>query len=273
MGFLENIKNSIYSPEFYKSIPAKFLGSAFKYFFLLGLLVTLITTASLIKPLIIDLSGQIESISKETINGYPQNLEVYIKDGQASINQQEPYFIALPEKDSSTDFHNLIVIDTETPFSITQFNEYKTATWLTKDSLFYRSEQNQVRGFELKNMDDLTVNKELLNSLYNQFSPYIKFIGPIILFLAFLGIYIVFSFRLIQLLFIALIVFLISKLIKKNLTYGISYKMSMFAITLGVLVELLISLTSRWTNFHGFPFMFTILALAVIFTNYFSKKE
>lgn len=268
MKFFQTIKNSIYSPQFYSQISQKSFGKSVGYFLLLVLILTAIKSLTLIGPLIFELPNQLQTVIKETVNCYPEDLEIKISSGQVTTNVQEPYFIDSCEIESEAN-QPLLVIDTNTPFSKTQLDQYKTVAWLTKDSIVYKKSNLETRSYSLTEIKDFKLNKTSVDSLSSMISPWLKFAGPALMFLAFIGIYLSYDFKLIYLLALAAVIWLLAKIFKKTLPYGQSYKLGLHAITLPFLVELVINFTSKWTNFSGFPFMFTLIALGVIFFNYF----
>lgn len=264
MNFLRTIGSSIHSPEFYSSVTKKSFKQSIGYFLLLALLLTIIHLITLINPLLIEAPKAISEFATQIINCFPKDLEVKITNGQVSINALQPYFVSSCEK---TNNQTLLVIDTETPFSSAKFEDYKTAVWVTKDSFIYKANNNETRSYSLTKIKDFKLNKDVLNSYFNMASPYLKFVGPVLLLLTFISIYLSYDFRLIHLLIIALLVWVLSKIFKLNINYVASYKIGLYAITLGLIVELIVSLTSVWTHFYGFPFMVTILTLAVVLVN------
>lgn len=273
MGFIETVRDSIYSPQFYKEILQRSFGKALGYFLLLVLLLTLLQTIFSAPFLLTTFQAEVQKMIETGVNKYPADLTVTIKKGQVSTNVQEPYFLAVPEDDNNDrkmeDINNLIVIDTKTPFSISQFDQYKTAAWVTKDSVFYRSGANnsEVKVFALNQIDDLTINKEQVQMWAEKITPWVRYLGPTLLVLAFIGLYVIYMFRLSYLLFLSLVVWVLSKMFKSNITFGQAYKMNLYAVTLALLVELAVDRTTLWTGFHGFPFMFTIITLVVLFVN------
>lgn len=268
MRFFQTIKNSIYSPEFYSQISQKSFGKSVGYFLLLVLMLTAIKSLTLIGPLIFELPGQLQTMIKEGVNCYPEDLEIKISSGQVTTNVKNPYFIDSCEMAQDNN-QPLLVIDTSTSFSKTQLDQYEATVWLTKDSIVYKKSDLETRSYSLTEIKDFKLNKDSLNSLSDMISPWLKFLGPALMFLAFIGIYLSYDFKLIYLLALAAVIWLLAKLFKKTLPYGQSYKLGLYAITLGLIVELLVSLTSRLTGFSGFPFMFTVITLGIVFINYF----
>lgn len=287
-NFLQTVKNSIYSPEFYKRIlkapPERDLSSSaykntpkepfkkgFLYFLLLSLVLTTVHVSTFTLSLLINVPKEIQKFTSEVIDCYPKDLEIKIKNGVATTSANQPY--KLPSCPALAGNEGKIVIDTATPFSPEKFKEYNAALWITKDSAVYQKDQNETRSYSFSQIKDFTLNKLVITSFYNSFSPWIKFVGPILLLLSFLGIYLLFNFKLIYLFFFAAIVWLISRLFKHDLTYNQSYKVGLYAITLGLILELALNITHRWTNFNGFPFMFTFVSLAVVVVNLFLSHE
>ncbi len=271
MKFLKNILNSIYSPSFYAGIPQKSFGSALGYFLLLVFILIIAKMAILAPTLLFDIPKNIKTLADSVVNAYPAELEVKIQNGQVTTNVEEPYFIALPkgEGNQSNTITNFVVIDTKTPFSAAAFNNYQTIAWLSKDTLFTKSDRNgEIKTLDLTKFPNYTINKNSLVSLENSFSPWLKFVGPVALIGSLLGLYLVYSGRLIYLLVLALIIWLIAKIFKRALTYGQSYKIGLYAMTLALLIDLGIS----FLPWKGFSFMFTIITLGVIIANMFLVK-
>lgn len=269
MNFFRTIQDSVYSQKFYSTLLKKSFKQSIGYFLLLVLLLTVIRTIFLINPLLIEAPIQIQKFAQDTINCFPKDLEIKITTGQAGINASEPYFIVSCEGSSS---QNIAVIDTKTPFSTEKFNEYKVAAWVTKDLIVYKSNNLETRSYSFAKIKDFKLNREVLNSYQKMFQPYLKFIGPILLLLSFFGLFLALDFRLLHLLLLSSIIWLLGKLLKKSLGYGQSYKVGLHAITLGLIVELVISLTKPWTHLSGFPFMVSILTLGVVTVNLFLPK-
>lgn len=269
MNFLKTIRNSIYSPQFYSTVLTKSFKSSLGYFLLLILFLTIIRIIFLIKPLLLDTPVQLMGFLQEMVYCYPKDLEVKITNGAVSINAEEPYLISSCEGGVY-----LAVIDTKTPFSPKKFDEYgKVAVWVTQNEIVYKKSNVETRTYSLAQVKDFKLNQQVLNSFYQKFSPYLKFVGPILLILSFLGIYLSYNLRLIQLFVVAALILVFGKIFKQNLGFWQSYKLGLYAITLGLIVDLVVNLTGRWTGIYGFPFMVTILTLAVVLLNLILPKK
>lgn len=274
MNFFQTIGKSIYSPAFYSKIPQKPFGSVLGYYLLLCLLLTFI---QLVKPTwdyikSEDKNG--EKFAKQVADVYPSALEITLKNGNVLTNVKEPYFITPPtwdDNETSEDHPtNLIVINTKTPFSVSQFTSYDTAVWIMKDAVIAKSDDSaEMKTYSLAEVPDMTINKTMVQSLIDKFSPWLKFAplaGLGFLLIALIAYY---SWRLLYLLVLALIILLLTKLIRKPLPYAESYKVGLFAMTLGLIVDLLL----KWKQVVGFPFQFTLITLAVILVNLLASKK
>lgn len=263
MNFFKNIVRSVYSPEFYQTVVKNSFGKALGYFLLFTLVISVIQILWA-TPGILKFPGEISKFVDEAYKSYPGDLELSVKSGQVTVNVEEPYFI----KDDKG--INVLVIDTKTPYSATQFEKYATAVWVTKDSIFYvDSNSNGVKTQSLTQFPDTTINRDTISMLIEKVKPYIQYVVPAAIVGGLLLFYSLYSGRLLYLLFLALLVWIVMKVMKKNLTYGQSYKVSMHAVTLAFVVDLI----STLVGWGGFPFLFTLLSLGVVIVNFRTVKK
>ena len=272
MNFFQTILDSIYSPKFYSTILQKSFKQAIGYFLLLSLLLSSIHLIILINPILIETPKRLTGFIADVIDCYPKDLEIKITNGQTSTNMAEPFVISscksLNEKGQS-----IVVIDTTTPYSAAKFDAYKTDAWVTKDTIFYKKNNYEISSYSLNQVKDFKLNKDTLNSYSNNISHWYKFIGPVLLLLSFAGIYLSYDLRLIHLLFLSALIFVLGKIFKQDIAYGQSYKVGLHVLTLGLIVELLVGFTNRFTGFYGFPFMVTFVTLGVVIVNFFLPKR
>lgn len=278
MSFFKTIKSSVYDPEFYSKIRDKSLSSILKYFFLLILLLAVLNTLILSYELTVKIPGEVKNFIVQTINAFPSDLEVEIDKGQVTTNTGEPFFIPFPhfEQDlNSQDLNNILVIDTKTAFSSTQFNQYKTLFWLTKDSLFYQNREFDTRSIDLSKVDNVKIDRNFIQNLITKIYPWLNIIGPILIFAVLLGLFIGFSFKLIYFLILAVLIFFLSSIFKWGLNYTTSYKTAIYASTLSLFVDFILFNTGLYTGFYGFPFLFTLTSLCVATVNLqnYDKKD
>lgn len=270
MGFLKTILSSIYNPTFYQTIKNKSLGSALKYFFLLILLLVFINTLILSYALGIKIPEEIRNFISQTISSIPPDSEVTIDEGQVSTNVAQPFFIPFPRSDNESkadSYNNILIIDTKTPFSAAQFGQYKTLFWLTKDSLFYQNREFDTRSIDLSKAENITINRLFLENLIGKANPWLGIIGPVLLILVFVGMFLGFTFNLVYFLFLAVLVFFLSSIFKWGLNYKASYKTTIYASTPAFFVDLILFNTGLYTGFFGFPFLFSLIALCITTIN------
>ena len=270
MSFFKDIKSAIYSPDFYTKINKRSLGTSLKYFFGLVLLLTLINVLMMSYELAVKIPGEIRSFISQATGSIPEDLTVVIDKGRVTTNTQEPLFIPFPELNNEIgqdSLNNILVIDTKTPYSSTQFNQYKTLFWLTNDSLFYQNREFDQRSIDLSKSDNFTVNRNLIADWVSKINPWLNALGPILIFLVFIGLFIGFSFNLIYFMFLAVLIFFLSSIFKWGLSYSSSYKTAIYCSTLSFFIDLILFNTGIYTGFFGFPFLFTLTGLCIATVN------
>src|SRR5439155_6304582 len=119
---------------------------------------------------------------------------------------------------------NLIVIDTKHPFTVEQFESYETIAWLTADSIVVRGNRTSaIQTYPLTQVGDFTLDRTTVNGWLNAVNPYVGLIAPIVGVLALVGIYLAYLVRLLYLFVLALLVWLLLRLVGVNRSYGESY--------------------------------------------------
>jgi hypothetical protein len=272
MNFLNKIHRSVYSPEFYSKIAKQSFGSALSYFLILSLLLTIITAAFPIFSFLTGGRNEIQTFANQIKNIYPSELEIKVKNGNVTTNVEEPYFIPIPSDDKSASAEgNLAVIDTKTPFSAKQFNEYRTFVWVTKDTLIMKADEDsaQLRSFDLSEVSDVTLNKNSVNTFIAKFTPWLNLVYPVVVILILIGVFMLYASRLVYLLLLSVLIMLLLKLIKRPLKYADAYKTGLYAMTLGLLIETAVNLL----RLQSFPFMLSFITLAVVYFNFQSAKK
>ncbi len=284
MNFFKTIPDAIYSPSFYREAVKKPFSSALKYFVLLVLLLSVIQAAGKGKFFFGSLPQTIGNFVQSVQDVYPPDLVIEIKDGKAKVNQPEPYFLPIPNSArkifKQSGVNNIIVVDTATPFSIAQFEKYKTVIWLMKDKI--ATIENEGKG-EVKLSDlsqvqqDITLNRTMVDNLFSKLSPYIDTIikigGPI-LFVLFIGVlFMGNAFNLLYLLLFAVVIYIIGKIVKFPLTYGEAYVAGMYAMTLALIVVAAFSVLGGFLPVSMPKYLFSALAAIVAAVNLTAAKK
>lgn len=262
MNFLNDLKSSLYNPFFYASLRARTLGSSFKYFFFLVVILAFVIAfvwGSQLSPLF---AG--ENL-KKLVDYYPSELTLAIKGGVISTNVAEPYIIQDGGKFSKENSHaNMVVIDTKNAFSRELFKQYDTSVWVGRDFVVSSKNQDRTEISDVSRMPDFDLNRgRLLNWVdivgrYHWLLSLGLFAG---LFSAFLGLFI---FQLLWLALMALFILLLSKLMKISLSYKGSFQVAIHAATVPLI---LLAFFMVGGISEPFLFFFSLILLIIAFVN------
>lgn len=246
MEFFKNIIKSAYSPDYYNELSQKPFSYSFKYFAVFALLVALIMGSAMTVVFVPKLNNFLDKILSNTFSAFPQGFEVNIKNGQASANVQQPYFIKMPEAVKLIDdpelnlakkTENMIVIDTENKFDLEKYSSYKTLSVLNKDTFSFIDKNGSVSVNSLKDSPDFTINKEQVLSNIEQIKPFFKFLYPFGFIALFIfSLFVVFS-TLIYMFFGALFVMLAGIIKGVKIKYWKAYQLGLHLITAVIVLE------------------------------------
>lgn len=271
MDFFKTLKSSVYDPQFYRNISKRGLSSSIGYFLLVALLLTIVNGLLLANDLLVTAPRELAKGITDAVNAYPANLVVEINNGKVSTNAEEPLFVPFPEGGTEIDgknINNFVVVDTKTAYSSAQFEQYKTLVWVTEDTIFYQdSNEFSQRSIDLSEVNNFKLDRETINYWVEVINPYLKFVGPTLLAVVVLGMFIGFSFNLVYFLFLAILIFFLSSIFKWGLKYGDSYKTAIHSSTLAFFIDLAIFNSGFYTGFFGFPLLFTLISLCVATIN------
>jgi hypothetical protein len=278
MNIFIQIKNSIYNKDYYQNtIFNESLKTSIKYLAKLCLLIALagLIIFSFSMP---NIAKEIKNFVSAVAQGYPQDLIISLNKGEVSTNKEEPFFMAVPEnifkkEDKTSDLYkeNLIVIDTKNNYSLEKFNEYSTFFLLAKKELITIKGNGGIEALPLSKYKDIEINKsyviETEGVIINKYLPLINiFVFPLVFFALFIGSFIG---SLIVSFWYALLVLMISKIKKIDLSYRKSYQYALHAITL-------ISILGLFTKFV--PVLNNILLksfiiMVIIFLNFHHQEK
>jgi len=258
MNIFVKIKNTIYNPSYYSEVISKPFSYSLKYLLVFALLFGLVfTIVASFKafPVI----GNLVANAPKIAEFFPQELTITIKDGKASTNVQEPYYIKLPEvmnNDKQKSVENILVIDTKNKFDLQTFFSYKTTILLTSDSLVSLDSNGKVSIAPISSIKEFVLNRGTIVDIVEKIRPAMPVIG----FFVALGIFFVgfmsVVLKMVYLLFGALLIWVVAKIKGLNIGYKGSYKVGMQLITAPVIIVSLLSLIS-----FGFMFLFSILLI------------
>ncbi len=266
MKIIKEIRDSIYSKTYYQFvISKKDFKSSLSYLYKLVLIISIITTIAFIVK-IPSISTYFKNTISKIVNDYPEDLLINFKDGVASINKPEPYEIPLPndliskQSDESGKIENLIVVNTKESFSTNTFLEYSTFALITKTDLVMVKDRNSLQITPLSKIGNAEITKDFLiktESKILKILPYLYFVIPLgLLLLSFIGILIGTAF---MLLMYALVVWIIAKVKKVDLSYKKSYQVGIHIATSLVIIEIFTILIGI-----NYPPIYKIIIFAII---------
>lgn len=276
--FFQNVIKSCTSWQFYQTLlKTRFLFSL-KYFLLLIFLVSLVFSTQVSIVLVGGTNYLIKKGAADVKKFFPDQLEFSLKNGQVLTNLPQPFFLpfsafpsqSISSRDLGQNKKNLLVIDTKTPFSLEKFQSYSTVLWITGASVAYQEPHKDTTSIlPLKETPDFTINKQtVISYLNNVILPSLRKFLPFLV----AGIYLL-SFvgnlwsSFLSVAFLALVVFLLTKISKHNLSYAKSLQLTIHANTLPLLIS---TLASLFFLRFPMPFWHSLLTLIILF--YFLNK-
>ena len=169
--------------------------------------------------------------------------EITIRDGQASIREQQPHFIDTGDKDL------VAVVDTrenKQKDALDYLKDVSTGAVLTRDSVVTKS-QGQIRIIPLKGIPDLVVNSRNLRAFLDEYLPTVTRIFILVVLLYFLIV------KPLQALIFALLPHVVARSYSTALTYGEAIKLSAVAMVPPVTLDLFLDLSGI-----GIPMAFIV---------------
>lgn len=251
MNFFKKIKASFYNPVFYSGQKTTKAGTAFWYFIRLIALVILLETVvmSIIVIPVVRTATSDESLNS-LVSYFPKELKITIKDGHASTNVTEPYSVPMidfasstvkiPTKASTSTIENILVIDTNSSGAIERFAEYKTLALLTKDFLITKKDDRSsaLSVQPLSGVPNMIVDRQFVVDSIDKFKPLIGWIIPIIIAGFFLGmLFVNIVANIITNAVFSLVVLIIEKIKKTNISYGEIFKLGFYGLTGPIIIS------------------------------------
>jgi hypothetical protein len=273
-----SLKNSFYNPAFYKVVPSFPFGKVMGYLLLvstLGYLVFLGQGAWFLYQN----REQIEEGIDKAISSYPEDLELTFTDGKLSSNVQEPYFF--PEEgiqkffegkedinvDSDTPKY-LMVVDTKTPFTSEQFENYNTIVWMSGDTAYVEDKNRGLQAIPYQKDFNQVINKETVIEFGTKLLEKIKvpliIAGSVALVVVDFGL---FLFYAVYLLLASLLYFFFSQVAGKKREYVACYRIAVYAFTPALALSLLIQVIGLFVPLQMPPFLFTGILLLTVLIN------
>jgi len=265
--FLYVFRNSFIKPDYYLEVLKVGFSFSLKYFLFLFFCLSFITVVSFSSLMFAKAQPYMAKLKTEVINLYPDELELTIKDGTLATNVAEPYFIPLkpelfPQEIADglkkQPIYNIIVIDAQA--NPADLKQYQTFILLTKNSLAYLQNRNEIRIQSLEEVKDFSLDKTKFSQAWQKAAPFIDWLIPGLIFLSliFVPVFTIVS-KLIYLCLFSLITLIIFKLFKlKKLKFVKAWQINLHAITLPTIVIALFQVLRAEIKI---PFFSTIILL------------
>lgn len=274
MNIFIEIKDSVYNPTYYQSVISdRSFRSSMKYLAKVILLISLVMTLIFIVSIPI-FSKTIKEGITSGIASYPDDLVLSIKGGTASINKPEPYMMRLPQawidsqSTKSPKIENFVTINTKDPFNSNTFYSYNSLVLITKNEIVNRKDSNgSIQITPLSKVSNIDITKVFLLGKQTQLLkilPILYVVLPILLYIvSFIGIFIGTMF---MVLIYALVILIVAKIKKLDLSYKKSYQVGMHLVTLLLFIGLL-------STFIGFPNSFLLKIILIGLLAYANFNE
>lgn len=236
----------------------------------MALVVTIYLSVSVLPKI----SDFFKNISPTVLNYFPDELEIVIKDGLASTNVSEPYFLEIPfdvpeniemKPDArSYGIENLLVIDTRSDeATLEEFKSYNTLVLLNRKTLMHYDE-NQVVIQSLAVIPNFKLDKEVISSLLAKVVPYFRLVKPLFIIFVFGGYFsFVFFGRMLYLLFATLLIWIIAKVKKVDIGYKKAYQLGLHLLTASILYQIIFGLILNISK-SSLLFIGLIIILAIV---------
>ena len=266
--FIHVLKKTFTSPLYYKEILKAPFSFSLKFFIFYFFLFSIISTLFISINFLSKTQSYIRNLPAMLIEAYPEELEVKVRNGEVSTNVKEPYKMSVKEvekvfeenKDNvlgakEEDLENILVIDTSG--SMEDFEKYKTAVLITKKNIMYVNDQGRYETFPLSEVGDVTINRSMVETFVGSLAPFLNLVFPGLVLFVFIGAFIFIPLgKMTYLLFFALVLWIIAKLMKYVLSFGKAYQMGLHLV---VITTTLFGLLSLIKVNITFPFLQTIL--------------
>jgi hypothetical protein len=265
VNFVRMVANSIWSPRTYAEIANVPLGRALRYFYVLALLLTVIRLV----PFIVGGLVLLPVVTTGLADVYPPDLEMRVTKGVVTTNMSEPYFIPMPDYVALADGpRNIVVIDTKTPPSLDQLDEFQAAAWVHSDAVYVRGEvAGELVPIPIDEDADLVIDRRTFEAYVADAQPWMLVLGGVGLAGALVALYASFMLRLLYMLAAALLILGMSRFLRFRWSYADSYKAGLFAMTAAFFVDLAVDVAGVVSPIAGFSNMFTLVTVATVTLN------
>ena len=234
---------SFFSRELYRDVALNWKGVGFAY------LLLLLAVCSVPRIIMIQ-KGLSHFIDKEAPPFVEQVPRITITNGEASIDQPQPYYIKDPDSNDV-----LAIIDTTGEIQSLEGTE--AVVLLTKTKLIHRQSEMEYRTYDLSKVQEFALDKERIMGWLNTAKKFLVLaLYPFVLLGAFI-------FRIIQALIYGAIGLLFASWCKVELSYAALLRLAVVAVTPCIIVRTVFELAAVHLPWAGLWFF--LLAMGYLF--------
>lgn len=214
---------AFFSRALYRDVARNWKGTAFGYLLLLLALCWIPATVSLHW-------GFAEFAEQDAPKVVSQIPEITITDGEASIDEPEPYFIRDPDTGEV-----LVVIDTTG--QITSLADTDALGLVTKNAVTFQKNAYETRTFSFQEIGHFVLTQE---KIYGWLNTGKRFLAPVLYPFCVIGSFI---YRVLQALLYAAIGLLIARMVKVELSYDSLLRLSVVAVTPAIIAATILTIS------------------------------
>ncbi len=272
--FARTFIKSLTSLTYYADVARAPFGFSFKYFTFFSLILTVIITGIFSYFISREVPPFIERLVYYGEHFYPDDLLITVKDDKLSINRPEPFVVPVPfelltdQPAAIPDSVRVNLFTFDSSATVTNFDQFDSLVVANSELVMTRSEGNtgEIRVFPVRDSEDFVIDKNMVTMGVQTLTPLTGYIVPfLIIIAALITLIVVFTSKLVTLVFLSLFTFLLGKyLVGLSLPYKKYLQIGLHSMTLVTLVQLVFFFTNQPTPFGAFYSVFFILFTLVI---------
>ncbi len=273
--FFRTLLKSLTNFSYYQEVLSASFSFSVKYLFFLLVLIVFIYSLRFslsILPSLPKIPNFVKQLKSVVANFYPEELVITLDNGRIRTNVDEPYFIEVPRELKISNKPHLITIDTRA--SVEDFKKYNTLILITKNAVVYPDRQSRGVSYKIQFLNEIKghylLDKTVYTQTVNKLLPYFDYLKTIVYILTFICLFIWPFFAgvfylggvMLYLLPISFLLFLVSRIIKKTLSYGKVYQLTMHGFTLPAILSVFNNLFHlRLPYLYSFLFLIWMVAI------------
>lgn len=242
---------SFFSKDYYRYISNEKSGTGFLYLFLL--------LALYVIPSVFSAESEFNDfVNYEAPKIITQVPEITIVNGEASIEEPQPYTITDPDTNKP-----LVIIDTTG--QVTSLQNTEARMLVAKSYVMYEKNAYETRTYDLSDIEGFVLNQSLINEWLNIAQEYFFLaLYPLML----LGLFVA---QIIRMLIYAVIGIIFTKILKSSNDYSSLLRLSVISFTPVILIQMIIEILGISIPFSGI--IFFLVAMTYLFFGVYSAKN